>query len=72
MTALRRAAALLLATLSAVRAAAEAAPAFAPMRKLADGSAAPAGDGVTLWLAVASVAMIATLWAAHWSIFRRK
>jgi len=71
MTALRRAATLA-ALLFAARATAEAAPAFAPMRKLADGSAAPAGDGVTLWLAVASVAMIAALWAAHWSIFRRK
>ena len=28
--------------------------------------------GATMWLALAVVAMVAALWAVHWSIFRRK
>ena len=63
MPAVRLTAALLL--LAAARAVAAEPAAFAPMRRLPDGAAAP-------WLALAAVAMIATLCAAHWSIFRRK
>lgn len=69
MTALSPAFALFM--LTAARAAAEAPAAFAPMRRAA-GGAVPAGDGAMLWLALAAVAMIAALYAAHWSIFRRK
>lgn len=69
MIAFRPACALM--TLAAARAAAETPAVFGPMRRTA-GGAAPAGDGATVWLALAAVAMIATLWAAHWSIFRRK
>ena len=70
MPAFRRAAALLI--LGAAHAVAEAQPAFAPLRRAADGAAAPAGNGAMPWLALAVVAMIATLFAAHWLIFRRK
>ena len=29
-------------------------------------------DQAMMWLAITAVAMIAALWAVHWSIFRRK
>ena len=70
MPAVRLTAALLL--LAAARAVAAEHAAFAPMRRLADGAAAPADGAAAPWLALAAVAMIATLCAAHWSIFRRK
>jgi len=70
MPAVRLTAALLL--LAAARAVAAEPAAFAPMRRLADGAAAPADGAAAPWLALAAVAMIATLCAAHWSIFRRK
>ncbi len=70
MTALRLAAALLIA--DAARALAAAQQTFAPLHKTATGEAVPTGDGAMLWLALAAVAMVATLYAAHWSIFRKK
>ncbi|HFQ14758.1 MAG TPA: hypothetical protein ENK41_00265 [Rhodobacteraceae bacterium] len=29
-------------------------------------------DQAMMWLAITAIAMIAALWAVHWSIFRRK
>lgn len=57
--------------ITAARAAAEAPATVVPMRRIA-GGVAPAGDGATLWLALAALSMTAALAAAHWSIFRRK
>lgn len=60
------------AALAASTACAAAQQAFAPMTKDASGQTVAAESDATLWLALASVAMVATLYAAHWSIFRRK
>ena len=55
---------------SAARAAAQ--QIVTPLHKTASGGAVPTDGNATLWLALAAVAMIASLYAVHWSIFRRK